>query len=352
MAHTAFRRDIHDEKVIQKFSRAVKSPEVLRQFLILTVADIAAVGPDVMNKWKETLLVELFSHTHATFSGNGDAKSDVQVDQQQVYQVSQLLPQLIQENDQSSGQRELSEDWVSDQLAQFPSRYRSGTSADRIAAHLAAIQRLSANEPFVEAKFHADLNVTEYTLLTHGGNKPGIFMNMTGVLAGLGLVVLDAQIVTRKDGIVVDSFSVKDPDYEGPPPLRRLERVSQTIIRVLKGEETVDQVFERGKRMTFGRQYPTGRNRTEVQIDNTSSDQYTVIEVFADDKQGLLFIIARALAALGLSIHSARIGARLDQAADIFHVTTKNEKVEDAQSCTHIQQAIQKAVDTFLDEQG
>ena len=351
MAHTAFRRDIHDEKVILKFSRTVKSPEVLRLFLILTVADIAAVGPEVMNKWKETLLIELFSHTYATFSGHEDPKYDDQDEQRQIQEIRRRLHQQTLDADYVIADEEIDESWIQEQLTQFPVRYRSSTSSDRIAAHLAAITRLSSDVPLVETKFHKDLNVTEYTLITHGGNKPGIFMNMTGVLAALGLEVLDAQIVTRKDGIVIDSFSVKDPDYQGPPPPRRLERVCQTIIKVLKGEEAVDQVFEEGKRVAFGRPYPTGRKETEVQIDNESSDHNTVIEVFADDKQGLLFVIARALVGLGLSIHSARIGTRLDQAADVFYVTANGEKIQDRQICENIQETIQKEVDTFLDEQ-
>ncbi|WP_447970579.1 [protein-PII] uridylyltransferase [Nitrospira sp. M1] len=349
MAHTAFRRDIHDEKVIQKFARAVKSQEVLRQFLILTVADIAAVGPDVMNKWKETLLIELFSHTQDTLAGHGDLRLDEQEEQQQVEDVHLRLCQAGQVHDSSAHHAEPDKPWVEVQLSQFPARYRSSTSLERIALHLAAIERLTPDAPLVETQYHEDLNVTEYTLLAYGGNKPGIFMNMTGVLAALGLEVLDAQILTRKDGIVVDSFSVKDPDYDGAPPPRRLERVCQTVISVLKGEDTVDQVFARGKRVVFGRLYPTGRNETEVQIDNDSSDQHTVIEVFADDKQGLLFVIARALVGLKLSIHSARIGKRLDQAADVFYVTSDGQKIVNQQTCERIQETIQQEVDVFLD---
>ena len=126
----------------------------------------------------------------------------------------------------------------------------------------------------------------------------------------------------------------------------------QTIIKVLKGEESVDQIFERGKRVTFGRQYPTGRTETEVKIDNESSDRHTIIEVFADDKQGLLFVIARSLVGLRLSIHSARIGTRLDQVADVFYVTAESEKIQDPQICRHIQETIQKEVDIFLDQKG
>ena len=111
-------------------------------------------------------------------------------------------------------------------------------------------------------------------------------MNVTGVLAAMGLQVLDAQIMTRTDGIVVDTFSVSDSDYEGQPPPRRVERVSQTIVRVLQEQEKVDDVVERGQRISFGKRFPTGRHPTEVQIDNETSDDFTVVDVFADDQQG------------------------------------------------------------------
>ncbi len=60
MAHTAFRRDPYDEKVLLPFAKEVGTPEVLRMLLILTAADIAAVGPGVLTKWKESLLIELY----------------------------------------------------------------------------------------------------------------------------------------------------------------------------------------------------------------------------------------------------------------------------------------------------
>ena len=69
MAHTAFRRDPYDEKVLLPFAREVGTPEVLRKLLALTAADIAAVGPDVLTKWKESLLVELYLRAMQEVSG-------------------------------------------------------------------------------------------------------------------------------------------------------------------------------------------------------------------------------------------------------------------------------------------
>ena len=55
---------------------------------------------------------------------------------------------------------------------------------------------------------------------------------------------------------------------------------------------------------------------------------------------------------IGISIRMARILTRLDQVVDVFYVTTTaGEKIYDATHGEQIQEAIQKAVDAFLDEE-
>ena len=60
MSDTAQRRDISDPKTVRDFVALVQSPEMLRLLLVLTVADIRAVGPGVWNGWKGQLLRELY----------------------------------------------------------------------------------------------------------------------------------------------------------------------------------------------------------------------------------------------------------------------------------------------------
>jgi [protein-PII] uridylyltransferase len=158
--------------------------------------------------------------------------------------------------------------------------------------------------------------------------------------------------MTLDDGTVLDVFSVNDSDCNGQPSDYRLSEVAQEIRAVVQEEYSVDQVLERRRRLTFGRQFPTGRRPTEVLIDNEVSDSYTVIDVFADDKPGLLFVLAKTLVKLDLSIHMARIGTRLDQVVDVFYVTTTSgEKIQDSIHCEQMQEAIQRAVNAFLDEE-
>src|SRR6202043_3538163 len=69
MSSTAFKLDIGDPQTIQNFVERVQSPERLKLLLILTAADIRAVGPKVWNGWKATLLRELYHRTVEEMSG-------------------------------------------------------------------------------------------------------------------------------------------------------------------------------------------------------------------------------------------------------------------------------------------
>ena len=341
MANTAFRRDPHDDKVRLTFSRTVGGPERLKQLLLLTAADIAAVGPDVLTKWKEALLTELYLLALPEVSGKSErVESASDVD----HVTNEVLAAW---KTQAPPNRE----WVKSQLETFPARYLSGTAKNRIIAHLSVIRSLTPEHPRVESTYNRDLKVCEYSLITFDSVTTGMFMKLTGVLAAKGLRVLDAQIVTRPDGIVVDTFLVKDPDFSGEPTPARLDKVGKAIVSVLKGELSIEAFMEQNRRVSFRSQMPIRRNRTEVKIDNDTSDHFTVIDVFADDKQGLLHEIAKTLYDLGLSVHSAKIGTRLDQVVDVFHVTERNgNKVEDATTCESIQTRLKERVDRFLQD--
>ncbi len=314
MSHTAFRRDLNDPKIILTFARMVKTVEMLQKMFILTIADISAVGPGVMTKWKEALLGELYSQTYAELNGSNNVSRSANGQEKYQPGILEEIITLLKEK-QSEGHADESNlaPWVKGQLQQLPVRYIQSTPAAQIATYLAAIRSFSKQSVYVDARYNTALGISEYVLITHEQAKPGIFMQMTGVLAAMGLQVLEAQIMTLQDGTVWDVFSVNDSDYEGHPPANRLQEVSREIHEVVEGRQSVQQLFERRRRMVFGRQFPTGRHPTEIHIDHKISDTYTVIDVFADDKQGLLFVIARTLVSLDLSIHMARIGTRLDQ---------------------------------------
>ncbi|WP_232068597.1 [protein-PII] uridylyltransferase [Nitrospira sp. KM1] len=341
MAHTAFRRDPNDEKVVLPFAREVATPEVLKKLLALTAADIAAVGPGVLTKWKESLLVELYVRTMPEVSGDRDTA-----------QGPERLGQIVDEVTRQPmlGGNRLDRAWIEDQLTQFPDRYVYGTAPARIAAHMAAVQHLHLGDVLVESDFNDDLAICEYSVITRNDLTPGIFSKIAGVMTGSGLQILDAQILTRRDGVVVDTFQVTDPDYLGKPPEDRRKTVGDRIAAVLKGWDHVDDVLRRGARLRTTRPLPKAREATEVRIDNETSDGFTIIDVFADDRQGLLYVITNAIFQLGLSIHAARISTRLDQAADVFYVADHaGRKLQDHAQLERVRAGVEQAIEQFLE---
>jgi [protein-PII] uridylyltransferase len=268
--------------------------------------------------------------------------------------------------------------WIEAQLKQFPERYVYGTVPARIAAHLAAVSRLHQGDVVVETDFNRPLGTCEYSVITHNELTPGIFSKITGVMAGNGLQILDAQILTRADGIVVDTFQVTaafvevshyishvqigsynfhlhDRFHQHRLCLRscfaecNLDGFGDRIAAVLKGWEHVDEVIRRGARLRLTRPLPKAPEATEVRIDNETSDSFTIVDVFADDRQGLLHVITNAIFQLGLSIHAARISTRLDQVADVFYVTDQaGKKLSDHAQVERVRAGVEQAVEQFL----
>jgi [protein-PII] uridylyltransferase len=226
-----------------------------------------------------------------------------------------------------------------------------GTAVGRIAAHLEALRRLPVGDVTVQYAFNEELGVSEYTVLTFNDVAPGLFSKIAGVFSAKGLQVLDAQIITREDGVVVDTFQVADPDYAGCPPAERRHAIATTIQSVLKGNESVDSLVARHTRLSSTRPFPATRQVTEVQVDNETSDRFTIIDVFADDRQGLLYVITRAIFRLGLSVHAARISTRLDQVVDVFYVTNLGgARPEEPTRLATIRETIKDEIDRFLQE--
>jgi [protein-PII] uridylyltransferase len=65
---------------------------------------------------------------------------------------------------------------------------------------------------------------------------------------------------------------------------------------------------------------------TRVNIDNSTSSRFTIIDLFTHDRAGLLYAITRTLYELELSVGRAKIGTFLDQVVDVFYVTDRQDR--------------------------
>lgn len=310
MAHLALRHDLHDERMVVDFAAEVRSPDVLQMMFVLTAADLAAVGPGVLNDWKLDLITRMYQHTLEFLVGDTDQGTASKRNAELRRQLLELAP--------NSGERS----WWERQITNLPRGYLFSRKPEQIVDELTRIHALPTNEAVAWGEFLPEQNVIEYTIGTHEEICPGVFHRLTGALSSKGLQILSAEIHTLADNLVLDRFFVEDLDYVGNPPPERTQEVCNTLVAALKAPSDARPKFRRvWKKVTEDGEEQLNPMPTRVGVDNDTSERYTIVTVFAYDRLGLLYTITRTLFELGLNVHLAKIGTHIDQVADVFYVT-------------------------------
>ena len=342
MADLAFRRDITDANLVVSFSREIGSPDTLRMLYVLTAADVTSVGPGTWTNWKAGLLAELFDRCLVILSGKRYSFHE----EERIRTVKATVTKVLE----SVADIPATPDWVDRKLRGFSAYYLTTTPPEQIAEDLKIIERLSPTDIEVATAWAEETQTTEYRIITRNPLATvGCFHKMCGVLAAKRLEILSADINTTSDGVVVDAYHVLDPDYEGQPPPIRYDEVAETFRDVLRGYTTVESLFQRNHRFGSERgEGPMSDLPTRVRIDNDSSDTRTIIDVFAHDRPGLLYTLARELFQLDLSIDMAKIATHFDQVVDVFYVQDSNErKVQSPEQVQQIKDRLLHALQEF-----
>jgi [protein-PII] uridylyltransferase len=306
MAHLAFRRDTGDESLVVRFACDVGSPETLRMLSLLTAADMEAVGPGTWTRWKADILGSLYERTLAYLDGEGPSRS--------AERTRGALAALLAERD--------SADPVFRLAKRLPASYLHETPAARIVEELGRLVRLPTEGVFTLTRWQAETGTVAVTVGAREDVVAGVFHRVAGALSGERLEILAAGIHTLEGGLVLDHFTVIDPDFAGEPTAERLADIAAAIRAAIKADRSPD--FTRRWNPFAPQTAPAAIHPVRVTVDNESSRQATILEVFAHDSAGLLFRIAKAIFEAGLSVQAARIGTYLDQVVDVFHVTDAN----------------------------
>jgi [protein-PII] uridylyltransferase len=326
MSGTAFKLDISEPHTIQNFVERVQSPERLKLLLVLTAADIRAVGPKVWNGWKAALLRELYHSALDVISGGLTAEArDSRVAAAQA-QVRALLP-----------------DFTDEEFAAFTSRgypfYWLSLDAETHARHARLMREADTGDAplTVEKRIDPARAVTEITLYT--ADHPGLFSRIAGALAVSGANIVDAKIMTMSNGMALDTLWVQD--REGGPFDRpdKLAKLAFTFENVLTGDLKPHIELERPP--AFPSRTSVFTVPPRVLVDNQASRFHTVVEVNGRDRPGLLYELTRELTRLNLQVSSAKISTYGEKVVDVFYVKNLfGHKIEHPQKLDEIRAAL------------
>jgi [protein-PII] uridylyltransferase len=306
MSMTAQSRDLSDPRTIESFAKVVQTMERLKLLLVLTVADIKAVGPGVWTGWKGELLRTLYHETEVVLSGGHSELARMDRVARKQGLLRQELPDWSDEAFASYAQRHYPAYWLKVDAARHLKHARFIGSAEAEGSSVATAVETDAFR-----------GVTELTVLSP--DHPRLLAIVTGACAAAGGNIVDAQIFTTADGFALDTIFVSRAFDRDEDELRRAERIALAIEGALKGEVKIAD-------LVAGRRPAKPRTRTfqvapEIVIDNALSSRHTVLEVSGLDRPGLLYDLTTVLAKLNLNIASAHVATFGEKAVDVFYVT-------------------------------
>ena len=297
---TALRRDLEDEAFIRQCAEQIQSPERLTMLYLLSIADAKATGPTAWTEWKGALLLE----------------------------ISLKIAHLLERKDTVLPDKSQGAGWMLEQVRALmgkaapadcrilPEEYLLSFPPKEVAHHLRLRPKLkSEKQAITEPADHGLF----WSVLVMAHDSTGLLAKICGTLALHGLNVVSAQIFTWEDGTVVDVLNVR-PAAEQTYAEQDWPALGEDLNLALKNRLGLSHRLVDKFRTAL--RSPGQKNvqaAPRVVIDNVASEQYTIIEVFANDRPGLLYDITRTLADFELNIHRARISSDGDQVVDVFY---------------------------------
>ncbi len=341
MGHWSQRRDLDDPHLIDLFGKLCFGEEDrLRELFLLTFADLYCVGPGNLTTWKNELLRELFQRTRAHLR-NPDT-------------LTTKLRETARRHRRQISERFREEDGDADVellLTSLPDRYFAETPVARSVRH---IRLVSDRQGPCALEVIPQRGLDYVELVVVADDVPGLLAKITGVLFANKLDILDAAIYSRpapqgrERGEALDIFSVKHATPGAAIDEARITSIRRDMAAVLEGKVAIESLV--ASRLAaagslFARSKPEVP-RTEVQIDNEISREFTVVDVFAENRPGVLYTIAHVLFEQGLDIHRSKVAVEADRVADVFYVRDGQGggKVVDEDRIMAIRDALQSAL--------
>ncbi len=341
MSMLAQERDINDMELVSDFVRQVGTAENLRLLYLLTFADMKAVGPTIWNGWRDHLLAELYRRSLDMFDRGIVTEADMEL------RVERIRARLVAAARGEDERRRLAAF-----VDSMPNSYFLAHSEEKVIDHWRLFESRGSAKFAYGVLHHPERSFTELTLCS--ADRPGLFGSVSGLLSARGLSVLDSRLATSSDGWAVEVFHIDHQESEDGSGVVALapevwDGFADDLDAVLSDRvdvaALVSQAIE-AHNSRIGSKRSTRRSRARVGVDNQSSKQFTIIDVYAADRPFLLFLIANTIFKLGLNIHSAKVSTHLNEVLDVFYVTdAAGGKIEDPLRLSEIRETITRSID-------
>ncbi len=338
----AQQRNLDDSATVAELAGIVKHQKNLNALMLLTLADGQGTSAEAWSDWKESLVWELFHQT-----------SRYLADQKSYYEQTRIERESLQ----VSVAKNLSPDYADEIDAYFefmPDNYFRGSDLPEIIEHVKLFRSFLENvsrqgdHPLAPAvKWNALPEQGHNVVSICTWERDKLLAKIAGSFSVVPINILSADIFPRGDSVVLGVFRVCDTKAHAVTDARDFELVEQTLRRSLE-DKNFDflPLIEKAKRQSThpraqGIEFPT-----RIAMDNKTHPTYTLLEIQAPDRLGLLYDILTCLDRENVSIALSRINTQAGAAIDTLYVVDRatHGKITDSHRITAIQQHLQVAI--------
>ena len=299
MSRIAQKSDLSDGTVIEVFAKRVGSERYLTALYLLTVADIRGTGPKVWNAWKGKLLEDLYRYTLRVLGGGvPDPKADIEARKREA-RVLLALNTVPFEAEKIL--------WSTLDVGYFMRH-----DAADIAWHARHLSRHGGTtKPVVRARLSPvgeGLQVVLYT-----PDQTDLFARICGYFEQAGFSILDAKVHTTSNGYALDTFQI----ITAVLPEHYRELVNMVEADLPRTIETAGPLPlpGRGRVSRRVRSFPVA---PRVMLRPDDKAQRWLLSISASDRLGLLYTVARILAAHNVSVQLAKVTTLGERVDDTF----------------------------------
>lgn len=331
MTQYSFHRNLNDAETLNNFISYFSTPEELNMLYVLTFADLSAVNPVLWTSWKNDLLNELFTKSrsmlHEKISGDEILVSDGMITPEEISKHSDTInEQLVRAHIDSI-------DDVS---------YHTFFSEEEIARHVEEI--ISGDT--VSVLFKNTENVSNITVITN--DSPSLLTKLCGILLINDLNIHDAKIFTRKDGIVIDTFTVTEFRTHEKVDETKHQKIIENMKEVIEGDLPISDEIRRMKSRWWRIENKFFKRQGNVRIKFEELEKFTIIDIYSPDRIGFLYFVTNKLTELGLNTYFAKIHTNGDEVVDSFYVLNEKGKKVSRNDYPFIDEELRKTIQEIL----
>ena len=342
MSHLAQSRDLSDSRLILELAQLCGDRINLRNLYLATFADIRASSRDAWTEWKGQLLRELFERAAEMLETGADNPDKAM---ELIEARVEVRRDGAREELRSQG---VGQAKVDSFFAEMPRRYFITHTPKQIARHAQVVLRHAEKRVPTTAFREMRGGFTEFILCT--ADAHALYSSVAGTLSSHGFNILGSNVYTSRTGLALEIYRLSSPP--GGPEERELAwgDFGESLRGVLAGDISVETLVRTGRR-PIGAPKPPARKAPRVIISNTESEFYTLVDVIADDRIGLLYDVTRCLGENGLEIYISKAATIKDQVTDSFYLKdSRGRKLRDEDTLALLREELLTAAEAASDD--